>query len=155
MSFDTAKVHFDGAPASVAGLCPELRGRKLWLYAAHKAAEADYYVVSGLIQIHRDDRTESVEGVMPDGGEDVELRGGRCYLSAFGWLFSEKIDPDPRAPKASRAVLEALVSDALARYVRAFGGKQNLILMLSNNHVSPADLPPVLRSQLQAFLKSE
>jgi hypothetical protein len=153
MSYDTTKVRFEEAPALVSQLCSELRGLKLWLYAAQRTADAQFYIVSGLVLVRPDGQGPT--DAEPDGGDAVEIRGTKCHLSTLDWLLSEKVNPSPTAPKTSKQVVEALLSDALARYVRAFGGKQNFVRALSDSRVSPADLPPILRNQLQAFEKSD
>jgi hypothetical protein len=153
MSYNTTEVRFEEAPAQVIQLCSELRGRKLWLFAAHKAGDAEFYIVSGLVQVHPDGpRPTSAE---PDGGDAVEIRGGKCYLSTLDWLLSGKVNPNPIAPNASKQVLDELISDAVARYVAAFGNRQNLIRALSDNHVLLADLSAALRGQFQKFVRSQ
>lgn len=155
MSYNASEIHFERAPARINQLCRELRDRELWVYAVDKTAEAEYFIVSGFLVVRPDTRAEKSAGLEPDGGDAVEIQGESCYLGTLDWLLSGKMNPSPTAPKASRQVLEALVSDAVTRYVAAFGGKQNLIRALSSNHVVPGDLPPVLRNKLQELRKSE
>ncbi len=156
VTYDVAKVHFEGAPSSVSQLCSELRGRRrMWLYAAWDTPQAHYLVVSGLIQVHRDGSSKEPPSFEPDAGVAVELRGTQCRLSSVDWLFSEKVNPDPRAPKITQQILNGLVSDALRRYVAAFGGRQNFLREIEKSHVELDDLSPVLRRQLQTFMNAK
>jgi hypothetical protein len=154
--YDIAKVHFESAPVAVTRLCSELRGRQqMWLYASWKTPEADYFILSGLIQVHPDGPSKRPVSFEPDSGIAVELRGTECRLSSTDWLFSEKLNPDPRAPRATQQVLNGLVSDALRRYVTAFGSRQSFIREIGKSHVSPNDMPPVLRRQFQMFMNTK
>jgi hypothetical protein len=154
--YDVAKVHFERAPSSVSQLCSELHGRRgMWLYAAWETPQAHYLVISGLIQVHSDGPSKEPPSFEPDGGVAVELRGTECRLSSVDWLFSEKVNPDPRAPRVTQQTLNGLVSDALRRYAAAFGGRQNFIREIEKSHVALNDLSPVLRHQLQAFMDAK
>lgn len=154
--YDTAKVHFERAPVATTRLCSELRGRRpMWLYAAWRTPQADYFILSGLIQVRPDGPSREPASFEPDGGVAVELRGTECRLSSIDWLFSDKANPDPRAPRTTQEMLSGLVSDALRRYVTAFGSRQNFVHEIEKSHVSPNDMPPLLRRQFQMFVNTK
>jgi hypothetical protein len=152
ISYDPQKVHFEEAPALISKVCPSLRGRKLWVYARSKAADTEYFIVSGYVKFRPDGPGPA--GIEPDFGVAISLRGTSCTTDQAEYFLRGEINPARRATpiKVSEDILNAIVADALNRYSKAFGGKTNFLELLSGDH-SREGLPPVLQRQLEQFEK--
>jgi hypothetical protein len=144
--YDTGKVHFERAPPSVERMCAaDLQGRKnFWLYAYWKALDTEYFLLSS---------RESQES----GGAAV-IHGNKCTLGLPDWILSGEpsLNPDNRDRSIvfPASVLHGLASDLLKRYSVAFGSKRNFLDATHRlRHFSPTDLPPVLRTEYEAFSK--
>jgi hypothetical protein len=147
--YDPQKVHFENAPTSLRERCSALWGRDLWLYAEFKTGETEYFVLSGLLQIHPDGPATRPASSEPDGGIVAEIRGTTCKLTVPDVFMWEQIAsaPELKPLDVTDAILNGLVSDALRRYEAAFGGKSNFLDAVRMAGLPPAQLPPVLRTK--------
>jgi hypothetical protein len=180
IDYDPAKIHFDPAPAKILRLCPFLRKHRmdLRLYASWKDSVAEYFVVNGYIPATE----ESPKSTDDMGGTAVAIQGTKCTEDNAGWTFSAQIDSSQNAtlPEASKealpgyngpricvhgdchyvirsrhdmAVLDGLLSDALARFSIAFGGKDRFLAALNQSIHDRSLLDPIVRERLEEFEK--
>lgn len=143
-------VHFEDAPKIIGELCPDLRNRKLWVYAQWGMKDTQYFIVSGFIKTHSDSPS-SQEGSEPAFGTAVFLHRGKCTEDQSEYFLRREINPARGATPiaASNTVLVEIARNALQRYARAFGSKAIFLKQLS-----PSDrkaLPPVLKEELERF----
>jgi len=181
IEYIASSVHFDPAPASITSLCHEFKGRSLWLYAAYRTNDAEYYVVSGYIpETNKDDKYATE---LPGTGDIVALKGGHCAVRDTVWTFSGTIDPSKRnalpatfpevlpgldasplcdnsgschyeiRSRQAEAILNGLADDAIARSAKAFGGKQRFLKRLHKLHPDYDELAPILRDRIKEYAK--
>jgi hypothetical protein len=149
ISYDPQIIKFDNAPSSISRFCSGLRGRRLWIYAYAKTADAEYFIVSGFRQLHPD--CPGPVGVEPDFGIAVSLRDKKCVEDQSEYFLRGEINRAKGATpiSATEAILNEIALDALCRYSRAFGSKANFLKRLSKDDQDSS--PPVLRRQLELF----
>jgi hypothetical protein len=149
ISYNPQRVHFEEAPKSISVLCAGLRDRKLWVYARWDTPETQYFIVSGFMKFWPDGPGRP--GTEPDLGIAVALHAGGCTEDNPEWLLWGDARPVGVPPPLTRSkdVLIGLVTDALERYAKAFGGKANFLKQLSPSDRS--GLPPILQEQLEIF----
>ena len=145
-------MHFEEAPQSIHLLCPDLRDRKLWVYARWDTVDTQYFIVSGFMKFQPDGSSRR-PGTEPAFGTAVSLHAGKCTEDQSEYFLRGEINPAKNATpiRASQDVLTGIAMNALERYAKAFGGKANFLKQLS-----PSDrqaLPPVLQKQLETFEK--
>jgi len=146
--YNSAHVHFETAPASIARICKEARGRGrvFSLYAYWKQGDDEYFVVS--------------DAVSDETGIGVVLRHGTdCYeTQAMGLIWGLNRTAPQKGTvsiKVPETALEGLASDLLRRYAIAFGGKEAFLRAVHHlNHFDPADLGPVLGRHFEEYVKT-
>lgn len=151
ISYNPQFVKFEEAPETIGKLCRDLRGRDLWVYAHFKNAGAEYFIVSGFRKIYPDAPKAKPVGSEPDFGIAVLITGEKCTEDQSEYFLRQETNPARGATPipASESVLEAIAADALQRYAKAFGGKEEFLSKLSAE--DRQDAPPVLQKQIKAF----
>jgi hypothetical protein len=145
--YDPHRVRFENAPPSLGKACAaDLRNQNAyWLFAYWKEADTEYLLTSS-------------QRASVSGGAAV-IRGIRCTLGLPDWLLTGERRYNPDAGDTSilfsSRVLHGLAKDLLNRYSKAFGGKDPFLAAVRNlkNFSSGKDLPPILRTEFQAFSK--
>lgn len=150
IGYNVRNVHFEDAPPALRQHCRGLRRWKhMWIYAAWKAADADYYIVSGLLS----DGTLDPE----TDGLTVKIHGAICAVDQPDWILSGSVNPyvSHNPIGAAPEVVNGLATDLLRRYTEAFGGKAEFLRAVRQTRsFSPSTLPNVVRSQFEQFAKS-
>jgi hypothetical protein len=177
VQYDSAAIHFDPVPAVVSHLCPFVRkyeGRA-WLYAAFQFEDREYYVVSGLL---RGGDTGEIEA--DETGAAVEIHGGKCSMVDADWATTGVLEPGSlpkeghemlpglHAPRVcvhgechyvlrsqrEKEVLDGLLSDALSRLARAFGGREKLLTAFRQQMPDPKYLNRAVCARLEEYEKN-
>jgi hypothetical protein len=130
MVFDAGKVHFEMAPSLIGESCKGEKGRKYWLFAHAKTADAEYFVVSNR-------RSE-------DSGASMVIRGKQCEIGPGEAILGYE-GPTPKE------VVQQLALDAFQRYSKAFGSKKAFLEAEKKGGLAPKELGPVLGPELEKF----
>jgi hypothetical protein len=151
ISYDPQRVHFEQAPRSIAELCPDLRNRKLWVFARWDSKDTQYFIVSGFIRTHSDGTNR--QGSQPAFGTAVSLHGGMCTEDQSEYFLRGEVNPAYGATpiRVTDVILREIARDVLQRYAKAFGSKAEFLKQLSSS--DRRALPPVLQEQLDTFEK--
>ncbi len=147
--YDTQKIVFESVPNSLVRDCPELRGRYkgAWIYGHTKTPDADYFIISGLMDFF-DEETGKKRGVYPDEtGLIVAVEASTCRMEAQDGLYWLKDSP---VWNLTETTFNQLVNDIFRRYTKAFGGKKNFLKNIPSNRQY---LGPVLQGHLEKFEK--
>lgn len=156
IAYNPQEVKFEEAPALIRRLCLNLRDRKMWIYGHWKTEETEYFILSGFIGVYpdipgRDNPPQT--GIQPDiVGTAVAITGTKCLDDISEYFLRGEVDPNVEpgsSPIAPEAVLNEIAADAMERYARAFGGKQQFLEKLT-----PEDrkaVAPVVQKQLERF----
>ena len=154
VEYDPAKVHFDRMPELMADRCPQTRDHyvEAWVYGHLKANDAEYYIVDGYVKIESEDRPGVFSVVPEDGfGFIIEIRAGRCLVDPTPYVFSPGLNKGKSRIRIPEPVLDAISSELLKRYAKAFGGKKAFLQRIQN--VKRGNLPASLRKELESFEK--
>lgn len=154
ISYDRETIHFGRVPSRLTKSCQRLRGMYVdaWAYGHLQTADAEYFLISGLMESHADE-PGGARSIAPDegGGVVVALRGSECLVDQVDYFLSQDINPAKRATPVlvSASVLKAILQDAFKKYVVAFGGKQEFLKRVKRNAALP-----VVQEQLATFEKN-
>ncbi|GFO62086.1 hypothetical protein M1B72_00915 [Geomonas paludis] len=154
IGYSPSKIKFDPAPAEVfrcTGLLEERR--KLWVFGKHKKDEVTFYYVYGLIEADFGAGPTGEFEAQNDDGIIVAVAPKGCKEIGAGYALS----PDPKARKMAADigvtddVLSALLSDLIAREVKAFGGVNNFLAKVKEAGIPESSLEPQVRAKLHAL----
>ncbi|QSI78869.1 hypothetical protein [Niveibacterium microcysteis] len=116
-------------------------GRK-WVFGCAQSGDASTCVIAGMRTVKSDGGGEAVSE--PDFGAVVYRRGTmQQVLGTPDRMFDAK-------PIVSERVRKALLNDAVARYIRAFGGQQALQAQINAQRLTREALPAPTAEALQA-----
>jgi hypothetical protein len=152
VSYDPQKVHFDKMPAALADKCPGLRHRYVnaWVYGHFKTHESEYFLISGLMEFHRE---RGGPTIAPEEGDGliVAVQDSKCLLDEAGYFLTQTVNTGKGATPimVPSSVLTGILRDAFERYSVAFGGKQEFLKRVRRNGALP-----VVQEQLNTFEKS-
>ena len=156
ISYDREAVHFESMPSQLTQTCPRLRGRYVaaWAYGHLKTPDSEYYLISGLMEFHADERG-GARTVAPEegGGLIVAVRSPECLVDQADYFLMQGVNPAKSATPilVPKSVLTRILQDAFERYATAFGGKQAFLNRIKP--IRPNALLPVVREQLEVFEK--
>ena len=151
--YDPQRVRFEKMPPALPGECPRLKGRYVsaWVYGHFKAAESEYFLISGLMESQADE-PGGARTIAPEeaGGLAVALRGSECFVDQTEYFLTQGVNPGKTATPimVPKSVLTGILKDSFKKYVTAFGGKQKFL-----KHVKPKAALPIVREQLEIFEK--
>ena len=154
ISYDRETVHFGRMPSRLTESCPRLRGRYVdaWAYGHLQTPDAEYFLISGLMESHADE-PGGARTIAPDegGGVVVALRGSDCLVDQVEYFLTQHINPAKSATPVivPASVLNGILQDAFKKYLVAFGGKQEFLKRVKRNAALP-----VVQEQLETFEKS-
>lgn len=154
VEYDLAHVHFDSMPAFIGHECPQMRDHyvRAWVYGHLKTSEAEYFIVDGYVKIESDDRP-GVFSVVPEDGSGflIEIRAEGCLVDPTPYAFFPELNKAKSGIHIPDSVLDAISSELLERYAKAFGGKK--AFLTSIGRVKREDLPASLRKELEIYEK--
>jgi hypothetical protein len=157
IEFDANNVRFDVVPASVLKECSELRNHyvEAWVYGHLKTEDTEYFIVDGYVKIESEDHPGTFTTVQEDGSFVIELRAGKCLVDPSPYVFFPELVAQGKNPKpkiqVTDQVLDAIWTELLQRYAKAFGGKRAFLRRIQK--INREDLPHGLRGQLETFEK--
>ncbi|HEY6464614.1 MAG TPA: hypothetical protein VIY69_01400 [Candidatus Acidoferrales bacterium] len=147
IDYDPSKIHFEVMPATLPKQCADLRNRytRAWVYAHVKTADTEYYILYGDIHGYPED----------DNGVTVAIRGSKCLTDDTYSFYAQDVDPVSKTTpiSASSDVFEALSSDLLERYVKAFGSKADFLKSVDPRSLRENELPAVLKARFESFAR--
>ena len=144
IAYDPEGYRFEEAPSKISALCPDLHGKKTWVYAHLKSADAEYFIVSG----YTGDCSNGKRQCYPDiVGTGVLLRGAMCSVTAVDSFYW---DDHSDLWKLSESLMNDFAKDAIQRYLAAFGGRKSFLDIVSTGQ-SERYLAPALRRQLETI----
>jgi len=119
----------------------ELGSGRKWVFGCAQSGDATTCVIAGMRPVHGDGGEAVSE---PDFGAVVYRRGSmQQVLGVPDRMFDTK-------PIVSEHVRKALLGDAIARYTRAFGGKDKLQAEIDTQRVTREALPAPTAEALEA-----
>jgi hypothetical protein len=144
--YNPQQVHFDLAPEEISKLCPDYRGKRMWVYAHAQKGDTENFIVSFFTKFYPDG--DGPASIAPDPGTAIALHGRECRDDQSQWVMLGKVNPANSKPiVVDDAILDGLARDALGRYTKAFGGKQKFLDALDANP-TPGDIAPMLQKHL-------
>lgn len=154
IGYSPSKVRFDPAPAEVFQ-CKDISEvrRKLWLFGKHVKGNVRFYYVYGLVEADFGAGPTGEFEAENDEGIIVVVSPAGCKETGAGYALS----PDPKARKMAADigvtddVLTALLSDLIAREVKAFGGVDNFLAKVKEAGIPESSLEPQVRAKLRAL----
>lgn len=151
ISYDPQKVHFERVPPLLSQKCTSVRERYVvaWVYGHFQAADAQYFLVSGLMQ-SRDEETGALTVAQEEGdGTVVALRSSKCLMDQADYFFSQGVNPakDATPIMVPKSVLRGVLQDAFKRYSNAFGGREKFVAKVKIGAIAV----PIVREQLEIF----
>jgi hypothetical protein len=148
--YDPQSVKFENLPSSLLKQCSNLKGRYkgVWVYGHAKTPDAEYFIVSGLLEDFDEEKNKYTGHFSPDEtGIIIAVSGSTCAAKAEDDLYWVKDSP---IWDLSQATLNALVADIFRRYSDAFGGKRRFLSKIPKDR---SFLGPEFRTRLDAFEK--
>jgi hypothetical protein len=151
VSYDPQKIHFDKMPPALADKCPGLGHRYVaaWVYGHFKTSESEYFLISGLMEFHRENGTPTIA---PDEGDGlvVAIQDSKCLMDEAGYFLTQTVNAGKGATPimVPSSVVTGILQDAFKRYSVAFGGKQEFLRRVKQNGAFP-----VVQEQLDVFAK--
>jgi hypothetical protein len=151
ISYDPQRVHFDKMPTALNDKCPGLRRRYVnaWVYGHFETSESEYFLISGLMEFHRE---KGAPTIAPEEGDGlvVALQHSKCLLDEAGYFLTQTVNTGKGTTPmmVPSSVLTGILQDAFKRYSVAFGGKQEFLKRVKRNGALP-----VVQKQLEAFEK--
>jgi hypothetical protein len=158
MQYLPTEIKFEPAP-NVVYRCKDLMAPRRILFLFGKAAKGniDFYYVSGLIEVVRDARSaggdtfeaENDDGIIvvvsPDGCRDIG--------AGYAWSLDERDRRLAEKIGITDRLVSALLTDAVDREVKAFGGVKSFLSKLEATGVDESKLQPQLREKLSVIRK--
>lgn len=141
LTFDPRLVGFEVFPSSEA-VTKVVGPNANWIFAAYRNRKTDVsvFIVSGFLEVPAEDHAKTV--MEPDFGAVVRVAGKRLeVLGVPDRLFG-------RRPILPREVVDRLMRDAVDRYIKAFGGRDQLDHEIRSQGIAENDLPPALLERL-------
>lgn len=147
LRYEVAKVKFEPLPARALVNCETLvdneHTRGVWfvLGRAHDASGRTFYVVDGYEIRHDPEPPKYPKYVVGGDGIVFQTEGDQCtVIGGVRETFGARSFDETPLP-----ILRRLAADIMSRYVRAFGGSEQLRMELRNQHVDQDQLSPELR----------
>ncbi len=180
--YDPAATHFDPAPPLIRQLCPFLHKYRthLTLYASWKDSEAEYFVVNGYIPANDESSTwtddsggttvaiRKTKCTIDNADWTFSGQINPTERKNLPEMFPEPL-PGYKAPlvpaicnpdchytfrsRYEETILNGLLSDALARFAKAFGGKDKFLAALNQRIHDRSLLDPIVRERLEEYEK--
>jgi len=141
LTFDPKLVSFEVFPSSEA-VTKAVGPNVNWIFAAYRNRKTgvSVFIVSGFLEVHTEDRAKTV--MEPDFGAVVRVAGKRLeVLGVPDRLFGQK-------PILPGEVVDRLMRDAVDRYIKAFGGRDQLNHEIRSQGIAESDLPSALLERL-------
>lgn len=152
IEYDPAHARFDRMPMGIGRECPQMRDHYVrgWVYGHLKTPEAEYFIVDGYVRTESEDRP-GVFSVVPEDGSGfiIEIRAGECLVDPTPYVFFPDLNRGKGRIRIPESVLDAISSELLQTYAKAFGGKKAFLQRIQG--VKRGDLPISLRKELESF----
>lgn len=153
ISYDSHAIRFETASERIAKVCRNLNNRKLWIFARWKGPEIEYLVLSGYVPSGHDTKERKSRRMEPDvAGVVVAVSDSACVSGIPDIaLRGESVQTKRvKSVELNQAVIDELSSDAIRRYVKAFGGRERFLATLRETRgLDSSALPLALQAQLQ------
>jgi hypothetical protein len=153
IEYRPSEIQFESAPDAVYK-CNNLKSRHgdLFLFGKVAKGKVHFYFVYGWIEVDWDGLKEGVRHfeAESDSGIIVVVSPDGCHEIGAGYAWS----PDKRERQMAQKygitnnVVSALLSDAIDREVRAFGGEMEFLSRLTVTEIDESKLPAQIRNKL-------
>jgi hypothetical protein len=148
--YNPQTVKFENLPSSLLKQCKDLKGRYkgAWVYGHAKTSNAEYFIVSGLMEDFDEEKERYTGHFSPDEtGLIVAISASTCAAKAQDDLIWIKDSP---IWNLSEPTFNSLVADIFRRYSEAFGSKRKFLKSIGADR---SFLLPELRTRLDAYEK--
>lgn len=157
VEYDPAHVRFDPMPVVVGLECPQMRDHYVrgWVFGHLKTAEAEYFIIDGYVKVESENHP-GVFSVAPEDGSGfiIEIRGRECSVDPTPQIFFPQLNSKAQSRiQIPDTTLDAISSELLERYAKAFGGKKAFLQHIRGT--KREDLPASLRKELELFERAE
>jgi hypothetical protein len=160
IEFRLSEVLFERAPNIIYN-CRDLITpyRELFLFGKVAKGKVLFYYVYGLIEVDWGAPPQDVKQLVTesDDGIIVVISPNKCRYTGAGYALSPNKQERQMARKIGITddVLSKLISDAVDREVRAFGGKSEFLRRLAASGIDETKLPAQVRNKLVVIRKDE
>ncbi|WP_177196798.1 hypothetical protein [Duganella sp. CF517] len=150
-------INVEPLPEDVRIKCPQLYDDQrytahMWIFGRAKDAASSYYVLAGYYKRSNPGPGRQKYEIAKQGTV-FTVTGDKCGGDGADetfWLHDPNADSDGNVPDR---VLKMLAVDLAARTVRAFGGRDRLVLELKAQRVDFEALPPELRKAFNPYFE--
>lgn len=153
IEYRPSEIHFERAPDAVYK-CKDLKTRRgdLFLFGKVTKGKVQFYYVYGWVEVDWGGPNDGIRRfeAESDSGIIVVVSPEGCREIGAGYAWS----PDKRERQMAEKygitenVVSSLLSDAVEREVRAFGGKTEFLQRIAATGLDESTLPPLLRDKL-------